>query len=93
VSALGARLFSVWCSITCALCLFLSYNLDNRALFVVTFFSFAVALLFFMSEVLVYRTVSLRGVWMQGVVASTSLVLMYMHMEKQGLHRFMKIEF
>lgn len=93
MSALGARLFSAWCSITCALCLVLSQNLDNKALFIVTFFSFFVALLFFTLEVVVYRTVSLRGVWMQGVVASTSLVLMYMHMEQQGIHRFTKLQF
>ena len=93
MSALAARLFSAWCSITCALCLFLSQNLDNRALFVVTFFSFAVAFTFFALELVVYRTVDIRGVWMQAFIATTSLVLMYLHMEKQGIHRFTKLEF
>jgi hypothetical protein len=72
VSALGARLFSAWCSITCALCVLLSQNLSNHALFIVTFFSFAVALVFFSMEWLVYRTVDLKGVWMQAFIASQS---------------------
>ena len=93
VSALAARLFSAWCSITCALCLFLSQNLDNRALFVVTFFSFAVAFAFFALELVVYCTVDIRGVWMQAFIATTSLVLMYMHMDKQGVHRFTRLQF
>lgn len=93
VSALAARLFSAWCSITCALCLLLSQNLDNRALFIVTFFSFAVALVFFTLELVVYRTVDLRGVWMQAVIAGTSLAWMYSHMQAHGMHRYTNIAF
>lgn len=93
VSALAARLFSAWCSITCALCVFLSYNIDNRALFVVTFFSFAVALAFFSMELIVYRTVDLRGVWMQGFIASMSLFLMWSYMEAHGIYKFQRIAF
>jgi hypothetical protein len=93
VSALAARLFSAWCSITCALCLLLSRNLDNRALFVVTFFSFAVAFAFFAMEFLVYQTVDARGVWMQALVATTSLVLMYQHMQEEGVEYYMQLKF
>ena len=93
VTALAARLFSAWCSITCALCVFLSYNIDNRALFVVTFFSFAVALGFFSLELVVYRTVDLRGVWMQGFIASMSLFLMWNYMEAHGIYKFQRIAF
>lgn len=93
VSSLAARLFSAWCSITCALCLVLSQNLDNRALFVVTFFSFVVAFAFFTAELVVYRTVDIRGVWMQAVVAGTSIAWMYSHMDKTGIDRYMRLQF
>lgn len=94
MSALAARLFSAWCSITCALCLVLSQNLDNRALFVVTWFSFVVALAFFTMEWLVYRTVDVRGVWMQAVVASTSVAWMYSYMQQHGgIDRYLKLHF
>jgi len=96
VSALAARLFSAWCSITAALCVMTALNLDGMTarspacipLFLVTFFSFAVALAFFILEVLVYRTVDVRGVWMQVVIASLSLLLMYRHMASEGLSYF-----
>lgn len=93
VSALAARLFSAWCSITCALCLLLSQNLDNRALFVVTFFSFLVAFVFFTLEFVVYRSVDLRGVWMQAVVAGTSIVWMYTYMNERGIHRYAMLQY
>lgn len=93
VSALAARLFSAWCSITCALCLVLSQNLDNRALFIVTWFSFVVAFLFFSLEFIVYGTVDIRGVWMQALIAGTSIVWMYSYMESKGLERFLRLQF
>jgi FtsH-binding integral membrane protein len=93
VSGVAARLFSVWCLITGLLCLFLSQNLDNRALFLITFLSFAAALGFFLMEFLVYRTVDVRGVWMQAFIATTSLILMYIHMDKHGLYRYFKLAF
>ncbi len=79
MSALAGRLFSAWCSITCLLCASLSQHLDNAALVGVTLFSFLVALLFFTLEFMVYRTVDVRGVWMQAVVAGVSTVWLTSH--------------
>jgi hypothetical protein len=42
VPPVGARLFACWTILTCAACATCAFNLDNTAVFNITFFSFAV---------------------------------------------------
>lgn len=62
VSPLAGRLFAVWTLVTCFCCLVASQNLDNRPVFLITIFSFLVALFFFALETLWYGTLNLNAV-------------------------------
>jgi hypothetical protein len=83
-TGLSARLFSVWCSLSGAMCFLLSFDLSNKSLFLVTYFSFFVALWFFITEHIKYKTVPLKGLWIQAFVASFSIYLMTLYVQSSG---------
>lgn len=76
VTPLFGRLFAAWTSVTCALCLICAWNPTNRGVYTATWVSFLVALLFFLSELMVFRTVSLKAALSPMIVASVSALWM-----------------
>ncbi|EFJ47056.1 hypothetical protein VOLCADRAFT_105276 [Volvox carteri f. nagariensis] len=72
VSNLLGRLFAAWTLMTCALCLACAMDPSNKTVYGTTLFSFVVALLFFLSELLVYKTVTIRGALSPMIIASIS---------------------
>ncbi|KAG2497761.1 hypothetical protein HYH03_004033 [Edaphochlamys debaryana] len=73
VSGLLGRLFAAWTIMTCALCVACARDVSNQNVYATTLFSFGVALLFFLSELFVYRTLSIRGAIMPMIIASVSV--------------------
>ena len=71
VNGLGARLFAVWTTVTCILCLLTAFDLTNVGLFNATMLSFVIALTFFGLELVVYKTVSFKSIASPFVIAST----------------------
>ncbi len=70
VSALAARLFSVWTALTCACCIVCAAYIEERGIFIVTYASFIIALAFFGSEAALYKTVTFRFLSVIGFVTS-----------------------
>lgn len=58
VSPLYGRTFAVWTSVTCCLCVITAFNLDDQPIFLATLLSFFAALLHFVTEVFVYKTMT-----------------------------------
>lgn len=69
VTPLGARVFAVWTSMTCVLCVMTAYNMDDRGLYLATLISFVAALVFFSIELVVYKTMTLRSIAAMVVIA------------------------
>lgn len=80
-NGLGGRLFAVWTVLSGAAALFTAANLDNHAMVWMGAFTFATALVFFLIELLVMRTMSLRTFMSPCIVASLSLtwLLYWLH--------------
>lgn len=74
VSPLLGRLFAAWTIMTCALCVACSLDTNNETLYATTLFSFVVAWVFFVSEVFICKTVTLRGAMSPFIVATVSAV-------------------
>ncbi|MEW5319631.1 MAG: hypothetical protein WDW38_010774 [Sanguina aurantia] len=72
VTPLFGRLFAAWTTVTCCLCVSLSFDIANRSLYAVTLSSFAVAIIFFLSELFIFRTVSLKGALSPLIIATVS---------------------
>ena len=66
----------MWTSITCTLCVLLAFDIDNRSLFVATLVSFIAALFHFLTEFLIYRTMTAANLLSPGIVAGVSIVWM-----------------
>ncbi len=73
VSALAARLFSVWTALTCACCVFCALYIEERGIFLVTYASFIFALAFFATEWAIYGTVPFKFVLVIAFVTCTSI--------------------
>lgn len=56
------RTFGVWTLLTCLLCVMTAFNLDNEALYLVTFLSFVFALGYFLIECFIYQTMAVKNV-------------------------------
>ena len=69
VTDLQGRTFGIWTSVTCLLCLLCAFNLDQSAIVLATIGSFVIALVYFMLEYFVYRTVSIASVMSPFIVA------------------------
>ncbi|KAG2439908.1 hypothetical protein HYH02_010537 [Chlamydomonas schloesseri] len=74
VTPLLGRLFAAWTLMTCALCLACARDPTNKTVYLTTLFSFAVALVFFLGELLIFRTLSIRGAISPMIVATTSTI-------------------
>jgi Erg28 like protein len=74
-----ARVFAVWTTMTCVLCVLSAFALRSVPILVATIFSFAAALGFFALELAVFRTMSLRTFASPCVVASAALVWLCLH--------------
>lgn len=61
VNDLYGRLFATWTLLTCGLCLICARHPTNPAIYGATLLSFVVALAHFSCELLVFRTISLKG--------------------------------
>ncbi|GIL95058.1 hypothetical protein Vretimale_1158 [Volvox reticuliferus] len=72
VTGLLGRLFAAWTLMTCAVCLACAWDPSNKIVYGTTLFSFVVALTFFLSELLIYRTVTIRGALSPMIIASVS---------------------
>jgi hypothetical protein len=73
VNDLYGRLFATWTLLTCGLCLICARHPTNPAIYGATLLSFVVALAHFTTELLVFRTMSLKGAASPMVVAGEFL--------------------
>ncbi|KAF8060619.1 rplL [Scenedesmus sp. PABB004] len=76
VNDLYGRLFATWTVLTCGLCLICARNPTNAAIYGATLLSFVVALTHFATELLVFKTMSLRGAAAPMVIAGLSTLWM-----------------
>ncbi|KIY96957.1 Ergosterol biosynthetic protein 28 [Monoraphidium neglectum] len=76
VNELYGRLFATWTLLTCGLCLICARNPTNPAIYGATLLSFVVALAHFLTELLVFKTMSLKGAASPMVVAGLSVLWM-----------------
>ncbi|KAJ8762578.1 hypothetical protein K2173_008017 [Erythroxylum novogranatense] len=70
------RTFGVWTLLTCTLCFLCALNLDSKPLYTATFLSFIYALGHFLSECLIYQTMTLGNLTTVTIFAGTSIVWM-----------------
>ena len=61
VQDVHGRTFGVWTLLTCTLCVFCAFNLDNKPLYQITFLSFVFALGYFLLECFVYHTMAVKN--------------------------------
>ncbi|CAI7916167.1 unnamed protein product, partial [Closterium sp. NIES-54] len=61
MSDVHGRTFAVWTAVTCMLCILCALHLDSRPLYLATLASFLFALLHFLLELLVYKTMTLKN--------------------------------
>ncbi|KAF5831906.1 Erg28 like protein-domain-containing protein [Dunaliella salina] len=76
VNPLFGRLFAAWTMVTCILCVACAWQPTNRAIYSVTLCSFLVALAFFLSESIIFKTVGLRALASPLIVAGISVAWM-----------------
>lgn len=76
VNDLYGRLFATWTLLTCGLCLICARNPTNPAIYGATLLSFVVALVHFVTELLVFKTMTLKGAASPMVVAGLSVLWM-----------------
>mmetsp|Transcript_17204 Transcript_17204/g.22509 ORF Transcript_17204/g.22509 Transcript_17204/m.22509 type:complete len:143 (+) Transcript_17204:82-510(+) len=75
VSELQGRTFAVWVSVTFMLCMLCASSME-KSIFIATFFSFVIALVFFSLEYFVYHTMTFNAILSPLVVASFSSIWM-----------------
>ncbi|CAI5977358.1 unnamed protein product [Closterium sp. NIES-64] len=61
MSDVHGRTFAVWTAVTCTLCILCALHLDSRPLYLATLASFVFALLHFLLELLVYKTMTVKN--------------------------------
>lgn len=76
------RTFGVWTLVTCLLCVVTALNLDNEALYLVTFLSFVFALGYFLLECFVYHTMAVKGLASMFFFAGGSIIWMSLEWNK-----------
>ncbi|XP_021754665.1 ergosterol biosynthetic protein 28-like isoform X1 [Chenopodium quinoa] len=64
------RTFGVWTLLTCTLCFLCAFNLDNKPLYLATFLSFIYALGHFVTEYLIYHTMTIANLSTVGFFAA-----------------------
>ena len=83
VTTAFGRLFGTWTVITCILCVACAQNIDNEALYLSTFSSFIVALLYMLNELIVHQTIDVKGATSPLIVAGVSIVWMGLNYYKK----------
>uniref|UniRef100_A0A9I9CH18 Ergosterol biosynthetic protein 28 n=1 Tax=Cucumis melo TaxID=3656 RepID=A0A9I9CH18_CUCME len=63
------RTFGVWTLLTCTLCILCAFNLENKPIYLATFLSFIYALGHFLTEYLIYHTMSIANLTTVGIFA------------------------
>ncbi|RUS81750.1 hypothetical protein EGW08_010504 [Elysia chlorotica] len=78
VSALTSRLFGVWTFLSGVVRVMCAFDLHNRSLYHLTLFTFVLALVYFVSEVFIYKTAKLEsaGILAPLLISSSTIVLM-----------------
>ncbi|KAK2149696.1 hypothetical protein LSH36_441g00021 [Paralvinella palmiformis] len=77
VNALMARIFGVWTLLSAVIRIYCAYDIKNRAVYNLTYFSFVLAFIHFIAECFFYKTAPLTvGVMMPLAVSALSLVWM-----------------
>lgn len=76
VNDLFGRTFAMWTATSCMLCLCCARNPCNQTVYGATLFSFALALCFFLAELLIFKTLSWKTVIQPLVIASVSSLWM-----------------
>ena len=77
VNPLLGRTFAAWTLVTCMLCVLCGLRMEEEpTLYLATLGSFAVALVKFAAELLVFKTVDVKGATSPGVIATVSVVWM-----------------
>ncbi|CAI5999481.1 unnamed protein product [Closterium sp. NIES-64] len=80
MSDVHGRTFAVWTAVTCTLCILCALHLDSRPLYLATLTSFVFALLHFLLELLVYKTMTVKNFAAPCFFASVSTVWMFMEL-------------
>lgn len=82
VTKLSCRTFGTWTLISCIIRFYGAFYLDEIHIYQLTMFSYMIALLHFLSELIIYRTCRLDAGFLSPLfVASTSLFWMYNQIE------------
>lgn len=76
VTDLLGRLFAAWTTVTCILCLMCARDPTNKFIYGATLASFLVALAFFIPELLIHKTMSLKCALSPMIVAGLSTTWM-----------------
>lgn len=71
VTALQARTFAIWTLTSAAIRLYAAYNIDNKVIYDLALLSYLFAFVHFGSEILIFRTASLKGAAISPVIVST----------------------
>ncbi|CAI5988665.1 unnamed protein product [Closterium sp. NIES-65] len=85
MSDVHGRTFAVWTAVTCTLCILCALHLDSRPLYLATLTSFVFALLHFLLELLVYKTMTVKNFAAPCFFASVSTVWMFMELGMRSL--------
>jgi hypothetical protein len=72
VTDVHGRTFGVWTLLTCTLWFICALNLENRPLYMATFLSFIYALGHFLTEYLIYHTMTVANLSTVGFFAGTA---------------------
>lgn len=82
VTPLSARTFGTWTLVSSFIRLYGAFHLNEKNVYQLTFISYAIALLHFISELVIYRTCRVgKGILGPLVVATTSLTWMWCQKE------------
>ncbi|KAL4362213.1 hypothetical protein GQ457_04G000040 [Hibiscus cannabinus] len=79
------RTFGIWTLLTCTLCYICAFNLENEALYLVTFLSFVYAFGHFLIEYLVYGTMTIKNLSAVSFFAGTSIIWMLLQWNSHQL--------
>ncbi|KAM7479081.1 hypothetical protein LguiA_027294 [Lonicera macranthoides] len=86
------RTFGTWTLLTCTLCYLCAFNLDNKPLYLATFLSFIYAFGHFLTEYLIYQTMSTRNLATVGFFAGTSILWMLLQWNAHQPQATFKVE-
>ena len=85
VTEVHGRTFGTWTLLTCTLCYLCAFNLDNKPLYLATFLSFIYAFGHFLTEYLIYQTMSTRNLATVGFFAGM-LFSISIHIDSHHLY-------